>query len=293
MIKTNANDSRMTLDNSQLNLIRKDSNNSWYKYSEEDGSLTPVSCHDDMPLTLLDSKAKFKTFRKINGKSLLDTENSVKENTGDEASKPTSKRKKLSIEAQDRNDVSKCEEIDIEFKESDSSSSKIIQSKSQLDKRTLKLRYYDDIEESGEGCIRMLHKMIGNTVKHYKIEEKYDADKIMKMFEQNHLLQKYSKLATLDQDMRMLSSIIDFGEKPIHFALNPSCVEMKLDGVKLTKDGILIPKKRPISAARSENQSESSSKSASIDEDKLKRYKSMLSYPPRPNEKLDVLIYGE
>lgn len=67
----------------------------------------------------------------------------------------------------------------------------------------------------------MLHKMISNTVKHYKIEETYNADDIMKIYDNNNMVNTFAKVATLDQDMRMLSSIIDFGEKPIHFLLNP------------------------------------------------------------------------
>lgn len=64
--------------------------------------------------------------------------------------------------------------------------------------------------------------MISNTLKHYKIEEVYDADMILKIYEDNHILGKYAQVATRNQDMRMLSSIIDFGEKPIHFILNPN-----------------------------------------------------------------------
>lgn len=122
----------------------------------------------------------------------------------------------------------------------------------------------------------MLHKMISNTVKHYKIEDAYGADDIMLMYENNHMLAKYAKIATLDQDMRMLSSIIDFGEKPIHFALNPECADICLDGVELTDDGILIPKKKNSTSMHLENTSETSSQKLSTKDDKITKYREML-----------------
>jgi len=143
------------------------------------------------------------------------------------------------------------------------------------------------------GCIRMLHKMVGNTTKHYRIEEVFDADQIMTIYEQNYMIQKYSKIATLDQDMRMLSSIIDFGEKPLHFALNPNWVETKLDGVRLADDGILIPNKKPKSSVRLENEASNQPNETLSKQEKIKKYKSMLALPPRPSAKLDVVTYGE
>lgn len=59
----------------------KDNSSSWYKYSYEDeGSMTPVSVNDDVPLNFQDSKIKFRTFRHLNTKSLLENAKAINEN---------------------------------------------------------------------------------------------------------------------------------------------------------------------------------------------------------------------
>lgn len=140
----------------------------------------------------------------------------------------------------------------------------------------------------------MLHKMIGNSLKHYRLDDVYDADMILKMFEDNHILSKYAQIATKNQDMRMLSSIIDFGEKPIHFVLNPNWTDKKLDSIKITDDGILIPKKRPGSAsAQSADSCSVSSQHLSNKDHKQPKYNDVLFIPPRPSERVEVVTYGE
>ena len=183
---------------------------------------------------------------------------------------------------QDNNDIEKWEDIDIQFKESDSSGARLAPS-------------FDNCENFSneeQGCVRMLHKMVSNSLKHYRLDDVYDADMILKMFEENHILTKYAQVATKNQDMRMLSSIIDFGEKPIHFVLNPKWNEKKLDSIKITEDGILIPKKRPTTAQSAESGSVSS-QHLSNKENKQPKYNDVLFIPPRPSEKVEVVTYGE
>jgi hypothetical protein len=70
MIKTNVNDSRITLDNSQLQLVRKESNFSWYRSSvEDDASVTPISSNDSVPVPLLEVKTK--VFQKNTPRSMM------------------------------------------------------------------------------------------------------------------------------------------------------------------------------------------------------------------------------
>ena len=58
----------------------KDSVNSWCRYSyEDDGSMTPVSMNDEVPLNFADQKVKYRTFRHPKGKNLLDTTNTFQD----------------------------------------------------------------------------------------------------------------------------------------------------------------------------------------------------------------------
>ena len=109
MIKTNANDSKMTLDNSAIHLMRKESKDSWYRYTlEDEGSMTPVSANDEMPLTVLDTKTKFKTFRNVKTKTLLETANSVDQNNEDnDCYDPETANNPIPIKVQESNDIEK------------------------------------------------------------------------------------------------------------------------------------------------------------------------------------------
>lgn len=63
-------------------------------------------------------------------------------------------------------------------------------------------------------CERTLHKIVSNTLRYYQFNDVYNADIVMKLFNQYDLM-RYSNLATNDSDPRMLNSIIDLGEYPI------------------------------------------------------------------------------
>ena len=184
-------------------------------------------------------------------------------------------------EVQISNDIEKCEEINIEFKKSNSSI-KQIGTNGNLTLENM----------ASEGCFRMLHKMVSNTLKHYKIDSVYSADDIMNIYDRHNMVNRFAKMATLDQDMRMLSSIIDFGEKPIHYLLNPSCKDDKLDGIKILDDGIIVPKKSKNS--KSESVGKCIPKRLEDEQNKQReRIKELLYIPPRPNDKLEVITYGE
>ena len=231
---------------------------------------------------MLDTKTKFKTFRNVKTKTLLETANSVDQNNEDnDGYDPETANNPIPIKVQESNDIEKWEEINIEFKESYFSNGKLNGAKE------VSLQNSTD-----EGCYRMLHKMISNTLKHYKLDDVYDADEIMRIYDKNDMVNRFAKMATLDQDMRMLSSIIDFGEKPIHFLLNPDRKDDRLDGVKILDDGILIPKKRPTSAVKSTNGQCTAQKLSNQDK-KRERIKELLHIPPRPSKRVEVVSTGE
>lgn len=107
MIKnSNINDSKLTLDNSAIQLMRKESKDSWYRYTlEDEGSMTPVSMNDELPLNMLDTKIKYRTFRNLKTKTLLETTNSL--NPRDEDVDYGKKLSVTSKEIQDSNDIEK------------------------------------------------------------------------------------------------------------------------------------------------------------------------------------------
>lgn len=120
--------------------------------------------------------------------------------------------------------------------------------------------------EYNESSVRILHKMISNTLNYYHFNDNYNTDKVMKLFAQHDVI-KYSNIATNNSDPKELNSRIDLGEYPIAKIYNKK-------------------KKKDISDI--ENQNNDEKKGA-----KKQKYSDLMFLPPKPNKYIDVITYSE
>ena len=115
--------------------------------------------------------------------------------------------------------------------------------------------------------MRILHKIVSNTLSYYHFNDNYNTDKVMKLFAEHDLI-KYSEIATNHADPRELNSRIDLGEYPISKIYNKKKKKEKENDI--------------------ESQAQQPNK-----EIKKQKYSDLMFLPPKPNKYIDVITYSE